>query len=113
MSKIKMKEICNIHGLPTTRHILIKTKDDEERVINHLSLPVIVKLAYGYGSVGLYKESRVANREGLAPVIERLKKEVESPEIYVEEFVDGREFTVMVIENPDSEADPIVLTPME
>lgn len=113
MSKLKMKEICNIHSLPTTRHVLIKTKADEERVLRELSLPVIVKLAYGYGSVGLYKESRVTSPEGLTPVIERLKKEIESPEIYVEEFVDGREFTVMVIENPEDEADPIVLTPME
>jgi D-alanine-D-alanine ligase len=31
----------------------------------------------------------------------------------VEEFIDGREFTVLVAENPDCLAEPIVYTPVE
>ena len=34
-------------------------------------------------------------------------------DLYAEEFIDGREFKVMVVENINDPNDPIVLTPLE
>jgi D-alanine-D-alanine ligase len=71
-----------------------------------LCYPLMVKHPHSYGSIGMTPESRVENTEQLRVQTEKML------EIYgsarVEEFIDGREFTCLVVDNPDDLSNPFV-----
>ncbi|GLI71226.1 hypothetical protein VaNZ11_016343 [Volvox africanus] len=63
-----------------------------------LSFPLIVKHPSGYSSVGMTKQSKVFNEEELRQQVDLLVNQFGGA--LVEEFVEGREFTVLVVEEP-------------
>lgn len=71
-----------------------------------LRYPLMVKHPHSYGSIGMTPDSRVENPEQLHAQTRKML------EIYgsarVEEFIDGREFTCLVVDNPDDLSDPFV-----
>jgi D-alanine-D-alanine ligase-like ATP-grasp enzyme len=66
-----------------------------------LEYPLIVKHHNSYSSIGLTRESKVTDEAGLLQQAERMIETYGG--CLIEEFVDGREFTVLVAENPDGE----------
>lgn len=84
----------------------------EEKVAQaDLRFPLIVKHHESYASVGMTKESRVGNMEQLRTRFDLMCAQYGSARI--EEFVDGREFTVLIADNPDNLDDPYVYHPLE
>eukprot|EP00198_Chlamydomonas_reinhardtii_P014391 XP_001703728.1 predicted protein [Chlamydomonas reinhardtii] len=65
-----------------------------------LRFPLIVKHPGGYGSVGMTKDSKVHNEEQLWKQVARFVGSFGGA--LVEEFITGREFTVLVVEEPAS-----------
>lgn len=95
--KVKMKEMLDIHDLPTPSWQLFTT--GREPIRAHLRFPVILKLAWEHCSVGLTKDAVVLKKDDLTAAVRERIQTFHQP-VYVEEFIDGREFQVTVLERP-------------
>lgn len=92
-NKELMKEKFLALGIPTPRYQIYA----KEFISNSLQFPVIVKLAHEHCSVALNQESVVTNDNDLKNKISDLQKKYHMP-VLVEEFVDGDEVQVTVLE---------------
>ena len=110
-SREAMKVACHSVGVSFPAYVMARDPGDVEDAARQLRLPLIVKHPQGYSSVGLTPESRVEDAAGLhrqaAEVIE------EYGSALIEEFVEGREFTVLVCEARGDWEEAWVLQPVE
>jgi D-alanine-D-alanine ligase len=72
-------------------HLFSNDKTSTENILQQISLPVFVKPNNGGSSIGM---SKVDTAEELAPALQKAFKEDE--QVLVEEFIEGREFTIGV-----------------
>ncbi len=93
--KVKMKEALDIAGIPTPRWQLF-TKGTEP-IRDDFSYPVIMKLSWEHCSVGLTRNAIVDRQEELSGHVVEHIRTFRQP-VYVEEFIEGREFQVTVLE---------------
>lgn len=77
-------------------HLFSHTPIGVEVILAQLKLPLFVKPNNGGSSIGM---SKVNTAEELAPALEKAFKE--DPQILVEEFISGREFTIGVFKQGD------------
>lgn len=110
-SRQEMKSYAKKANVPTPSWVMVDRVEDVERVAKRLRFPVLVKPPHGYASVGITRDSRCEN-------VEQLKVQVgREIELFgrglLEEFVEGREFTCLIAENPDDENTPITFKPVE
>ncbi len=106
-----MKRVCYARAIGTPDYVMVRRPEDIERAATTLRFPLIVKHPSSYASVGLTPESRVQTVEAL-----RMHAAANLHTFggaLVEEFIDGREFTVLVAENPDDAQQPFTYTPVE
>ncbi len=98
-------------GFP--RGLEAKTGDNVEKMVSKVGLrfPMIVKHHESYASVGMTKESRVENMEQLRTRFDLMCAQFGSARI--EEFIVGREFTVLICDNPENLDDPYIYQPLE
>lgn len=100
-SKISMKRMFDKFNIPTPNWVWVDPSDSKEVItkkIDRLPLPVIVKPAYEHCGVGINYKSVIKNKVALTKKIISLLKKYNEP-IVVEEFIDGREFTITVLKN--------------
>jgi D-alanine-D-alanine ligase len=94
-----MKYLAYCEGVKTPGYIIIDELKDVEEAVKHLRFPLFVKPAKAGDSLGVDEHSLVHNK------IELQQKCISIIEQYgpllVEEYIDGREFTVLVADNPD------------
>jgi D-alanine-D-alanine ligase-like ATP-grasp enzyme len=110
-SRESMKIAANSAGVSIPAYVMARTVADVDRALSHLRFPMIVKHPHGYSSVGMTKASRVTDADGLRVEVVRLIELFGGA--LVEEFIEGREFTVLVTEpRVDGEA-PWALQPVE
>ncbi len=76
-----------------------------------LRFPLIVKHPESYASVGMTRDSRVETMEQARARFDEMCALYGGAR--VEEFIEGREFTVLIADNPDNLADPYVYRPLE
>lgn len=110
-SREAMKRVCQAWGIGTPGYIIAHDEGDVARAADTLRFPLIVKHPSSYGSVGLTNASRVETPDALF-VQARQMMEAHGGAL-VEEFIEGREFTVLVSENPDDPRSPTTYTPIE
>ena len=91
-----MKMACHSVGVGFPAYVMAADLGDVEDAARELRFPLIVKHPHGYSSVGLTPESRVEDREALHRQAARVIEAYGSA--LVEEFIEGREFTVLVAE---------------
>jgi D-alanine-D-alanine ligase len=84
---------------------------EADGIVEELRFPMIVKHPNSYGSTGMTRKSRVEDVKQLKQQVRRICKNYESARI--EEFIDGREFTTFIVDNPDGLGDPFVYPPAE
>ncbi|MCB0128867.1 MAG: hypothetical protein KDE58_41660, partial [Caldilineaceae bacterium] len=77
----------------------------------NLRYPMLVKHYNGYGSIGLTADSRVTDEAALYAQTQLMIDSFGGA--LIEEFIDGREFTVLVAENAEDPANPIAYLPVE
>jgi D-alanine-D-alanine ligase len=65
----------------------------------------MVKHPKSYGSTGMFRESRVDRPEQLAKQVERICGEFGAARM--EEFIVGKEYNVLVVDNPEDPENPI------
>ena len=96
LNKAMAKEIFQYHGVPTPAFQVFQT--GEEAFKSNLTFPLIAKPACEGSGFGIHKDSVVYNEQGLMKKVNELLGKYEPP-VLVEEFIEGREFTVGVIGN--------------
>lgn len=107
MDKGLAKQIFRMNGIPTPNGISLKRGEDAKSVAElGLTLPCVVKPCRGGSSIGV---SIVHTEDGFAAALaEAFRLE---DELIVEEFIEGREFSVGVI---DGEPLPVIeIAPVE
>ncbi len=105
--KVKMKETLDVAGIPTPRWQLFS--DGSEPVRDDFVYPVIMKLSWENCSIGLTRNAIIDRREDVAPNVVEHISTFHQP-VYVEEFIEGREFQVTILE---VDGQPRVLPPAE
>jgi len=107
----EMKNAARRVSVPTPNWIFVNRVEDAEKVVKRLKFPMLVKPPHGYASVGIRRNSRVETVEQLR---EQLAIEInEFGRALIEEFIEGREFTCLIAENPEDPKKPLTFTPVE
>ncbi len=106
-----MKRVARAYGIDTPLHRFVITEADIEEAAQNLRFPLIVKHPNSYASIGMTRTSRVETPMALHEEANRMIKEF--GEALIEEFVEGREFTVLVAENAADPSNPVVFPAVE
>ena len=94
-----MKYVAYCAGVKTPACVEVSSKTSLEEVLEKLSFPMFIKPAKAGDSLGVDEHSLVRTEAELRSKIADILKEYE--EILVEQYIDGREFTALVVANPD------------
>jgi D-alanine-D-alanine ligase-like ATP-grasp enzyme len=106
-----MKLVAVSSGVTVPAWVLARSEDDVAAAAAALRFPMFVKPS-GYGdSMGIDERSLVATRAALKR--QAAAKLAEYGSLLIEQYVDGREFTVLVYGTPDSSQPPVALEPIE
>ncbi len=85
--KERMKQLLDAAGLRTPWHTEARTVADVWAAAERVGYPLIVKPIDGAGSADTYRAGSAAELDAILPIIRHL------PQVSVEEFIDGEEFT--------------------
>lgn len=107
----EMQAAADEHGLGFAKGHHILGLEGLREKIGDLRFPLMVKHPQSYSSIGMTRESRCDTFEQVEQQVERICAEFGSAR--VEEFIVGREFNVLVVDNPDDLAQPFVYPPTE
>jgi D-alanine-D-alanine ligase len=105
LDKARTKEILTHHRLPTPRFQVIRAPND--RINSKLRYPLILKLNEDGSSKGLAYDSVVSDEIALRRKATYLF-DTYAEKILVEEYIEGREFTVPVLGNLPPIALPVI-----
>ncbi len=94
-----MKYVSYTCGVKTPAYALLNEETDINNAIENLRFPLFIKPAKAGDSLGIDEDSLVNNENDLLIKTVSLLKEYD--EILVEEYIAGREFTVLVVKNAD------------
>ncbi len=106
-----MKYVAYTEGVNTPAYALLHGPEDITAQCRHLRFPLFVKPAKAGDSLGINDHSLVRNTAELEQQVTCLLKEYES--VLVEEYIRGREFTVLVAANADDHKNSTAFTPVE
>ncbi len=118
-SKIRMKEAFLQAGVPTAPYAVLRDPDaDIPGLCARLGAPLFIKPAVSGGSFGLSLQSVVHTDAELHAQTERLLRgefgrEFAEGGLFVERFIDGPEFTVLVLGNFERPESQQVYPPVE
>ncbi|MEZ4867564.1 MAG: SET domain-containing protein-lysine N-methyltransferase [Caldilineaceae bacterium] len=107
----KLKMACHYWQVKTPASVFVYDEQGIALAAQNLRYPMLVKHYNGYGSIGLTRESRVTNEAALYRQTRQMLDTYGGA--LIEEFIEGREFTVLVAENPDDADDPVAYLPVE
>lgn len=118
-SKIKMKEVFDRKKIPTPSWTIITDENkNDSGIFNELGNPVIIKPAISGGSLGVGIHSVVKNNEELSVQYQKLQEgyhgwNLVDGGVLVEKFIDGPEFTTLIVGNSSSPKDCRIYLPVE
>lgn len=100
-----MKYLAYCEGVSTPGYVLIDGPENVDEVTKHLSFPLFVKPAKAGDSLGIDEQSLVHSREELLKKVNEIYEEY-GP-LLVEEYIAGREFTVLVAADGDGKSSTV------
>ena len=106
LDKVLTKKVLIAENIPTPRHVEVTDPANVWQV--NLNFPLIVKLRCEGSSKGLSEKSLVSTPEELRRQVKYLADTYSGSSIFIEEFIEGKEFTVAVIGNEHPTAYPVV-----
>ena len=106
-----MKYVAYTEGVATANYALIDTVEHLEEQIKQLNFPLFVKPAKAGDSLGIDDTSRVDDVAALQQKVTQLLNDY--PQLLVEEYIAGREFTVLVAADTSDEKTCKVFQPIE
>ena len=98
-TKAIMKYLAFCESVKTPAHIVIESYDEIDALPGNLQFPLFVKPAKAGDSLGVDDASKANNLGDLKKKVQAILDEFGSA--LVEEYIDGREFTVLVCGNAD------------
>ena len=110
-SREAMKLVCRYLDIRFPRGVSVRRRDDAALVTSRLRFPLIVKHPNSYNSIGLTPASKVHTAMELEEQIGLMTGRFGAA--LVEEFVDGREFTVLVAGQAEPGPTPKAYAPVE
>jgi D-alanine-D-alanine ligase len=105
-NKYLTKKILQNLEIPTPRFALVDNPKDI-KIPDNLSFPLFVKPVTGGSSLGIEGENLVFRKDSCQIICSNLIKKFDRP-VIVEEFLNGREFTVGILGNKPPKALPIL-----
>ena len=102
-----MKYLAYCEGVKTPGYVLVDKPEDIDEAIRHLSFPMFVKPAKAGDSLGVDEQSLVHNKKELEEKASAIIEEY-GP-LLAEEYIAGREFTVLVAANADGKTCTVFL----
>ena len=118
-SKIKMKEVFDLKNIPTAPWKTITDDNkNEPELFEELGNPVIVKPAISGGSLGVSIHSVVKNNTELVAQFQKLQEgyhgwNLVDGGVLAERFIDGPEFTTLIVGNSSSPRNCKIYLPVE
>ena len=118
-SKIKMKEVFDLKNIPAAPwKIIIDENKNDLSIFVELGNPVIVKPAISGGSLGVGIHSVVKNVKELEVQYLKLQEgyhgwNLADGGVIAEQFIDGPEFTTLIVGNGSSPKDCKIYLPVE
>ncbi len=106
-----MKYVAHTEGVHTPAYVLVENMEDVDSAIEKLRFPLFVKPAKAGDSLGIDEHSLVKNKEELKQKVAEVINEYEV--LLVEEYIKGREFTVLVAANANDAKQCTVFKPIE
>ena len=107
----EMQAAADAHGVGFAKGYQVKSVEEAERLVKNLRYPIMVKHPKSYGSTGMFKDSKVTAPEQLRAQVERVCAEFGAARM--EEFIEGKEYNVLVVDNPNDLEHPIGYPPAE
>ena len=107
----EMQAAADAHGVGFAKGYQVTGVAQAQRLVRNLRYPIMVKHPKSYGSTGMFRDSRVDTPEQLAEQVERVCQEFGAARM--EEFIVGKEYNVLVVDNPDDLDNPIAYPPAE
>jgi D-alanine-D-alanine ligase len=101
-AKTIMKYLAFCEDVKTPAHILIENQEDLLALPGNLQFPLFIKPAKAGDSLGVDDASKANNTTDLNTKVKNILSEFGSA--LVEEYIEGREFTVLVCANPDGKS---------
>ena len=110
-SREEMQAAADAHGVGFAKGYQVKNVEEAQKLVKNLRYPIMVKHPKSYGSTGMFRESRVDTPEQLAVQVERVCAEFGAARM--EEFIVGKEYNVLVVDNPEDLDNTIAYPPAE
>jgi D-alanine-D-alanine ligase len=107
----EMQAAADAHGVGFAKGHRVTNVEEAQRLVKNLRYPIMVKHPRSYGSTGMFRDSRVDTPEQLAKQVERICDEFGAARM--EEFIVGKEYNVLVVDNPEDPENPIAYPPAE
>lgn len=107
----KMQAVADTNGIGFAKGYRVQSVEEAERLVQNLRYPIMVKHPKSYGSTGMLEESKAGTLAEVKSQVERICGRFGAARM--EEFIEGREFNVLVVDNPDDFNKPFVYPPTE
>jgi D-alanine-D-alanine ligase len=107
----EMQAAAEAHGVNFAKGYRVTSVEEAQRLVETLRYPIMVKHPKSYGSTGMFRDSRVDTPEQLVKQVQRVCGEFGAARM--EEFIVGKEYNVLVVDNPDDLENPVAYPPAE
>lgn len=107
----EMQAVADANDIGFAKGYQVKSVDEARELVSNLRHPVMVKHPKSYGSTGMFKESRADSLEQVLTQVERICSAFGAARM--EEFIVGREYNVLVVDNPADLSKPFAYPPAE
>jgi D-alanine-D-alanine ligase len=107
----EMQAAADAHHVGFAKGYRVTNVEEAQELAQNLRYPIMVKHPKSYGSTGMFRESRVDTPDQLLKQVERICNEFGAARM--EEFIVGKEYNVLVVDDPENLGHVIAYPPAE
>ncbi len=107
----EMQSVADANGIGFAKGYRVHSVEEAQKLVGNLRFPIMVKHPKSYGSTGMFKESRANTLEEVLAQVKRICESYGAARM--EEFIVGKEYNVLVVDNPADLNDPFVYPPAQ
>lgn len=107
----EMQAVADMHEIGFAKGYQVKSIQEAEELVKNLRYPIMIKHPKSYGSTGMTKDSRADTLEQVKTQVTRICSEFGAARM--EEFIVGKEFNVLIVDNADDLNQPLAYPPAE
>ncbi|MCX6060415.1 MAG: hypothetical protein NTW69_20000 [Chloroflexi bacterium] len=107
----EMQAIAEANDINFVKGYHVKNVGEAEKLVINLRYPIMVKHPKSYGSTGMTKDSRADTLEQVRTQVDRICSEFGAARM--EEFIVGKEYNVLVVDNANDLSQPFAYPPAE